>query len=400
MLTDDQLRDVRLSALLHDVGHGPFSHVSEAFFASYPEMKSKLSEPIFAKCEPKPHEVLSYLIVTSKAFKKFLDDNLLSKDYREAINLARVGDLIIGNVSDRWQEYLADIVNGAFDSDKFDYILRDCYFTGIRMTVDVNRIFHTVSIDKMKSYGRQGLVVDISGSIFIEQILFNKMLLFSSLYHHHKERAAECMLKSIFEAVRDYKLEINGFRLNRVADFLSLTDNDVLCLEGKPEPLVPLIKNLLHRNLLKRALVISRKTIKTTRSSSKKRVAEVHAAHHKLLSLGKDYAKVKELRQLIADEVGECTVYDIWLDLPDPPSFREAKQALIKITDKERKRLDKIFPISKWLETYAENKWKGHVFCPPIPKIRKKVGKIAQKVIREALDIEFSELATDYAKME
>jgi hypothetical protein len=81
-----------------------------------------------------------------------------------------------------------------------------------------------------------------------------------------------------------------------------------------------------------------------------------------------------------------------------PRSFREAKQTLIKITDEERERLDKIFPVSKWLETYAENKWKGHVFCPQIDNIREKVDKAARKVMKDFLILESNENATRYAK--
>jgi HD superfamily phosphohydrolase len=403
MIKEEHQRDVRLAALLHDVGHGPFSHVSESFFSSYNEVRQQFEKQTFSKCRPKPHEMLSYFVVTSPTFKNFLEENLKDKKYRVATpDLKKVGNLIVGMTDDPWEAYLSDIINGAFDSDKFDYILRDCYFTGIRMTVDVSRIFHTVSIDTKKTFNRQGLVVDVSGSIFIEQILFNKMLLFSSLYHHHKERAAECMLKSIYEATRDKKLKINGFDLNKVTDFLNLTDVDLLTTNGKPEDLIPLIRNLSQRNLLKRALVISRRTIKTNPSLSKeKREKQAEVAYRKLLNVGKDYAQVRQLRELIVDEIGGvCTVYEVWLDIPEPPSFREAKQAVIRVSEEERIRLDKIFPVSKWLETYAENKWRGHVFCPPDTKMRKQIAEAARKVIKKALDVEFDENAILYAKIE
>jgi len=197
-------------------------------------------------------------------------------------------------------------------------------------------------------------------------------------------------------------LKINGLTLSNVTDFLSLNDIDVLTTEGKPEELIPLVKNLSQRNLLKRALVISRKTIETGSGLSvDKKAKEEEAAYRKLLSLGKDPLQIRNLRELIANEVGgKYSVYDFWVDIPDPPSFREAKQALIKTAGEDRIRLDKIFPVSKWLETYAENKWRGHVFCPPVRTIRKQVNKVAQKVLKEALDIKFNENATLYAKIE
>jgi HD superfamily phosphohydrolase len=401
MLKDEHYHEVRLAGLLHDVGHGPFSHVSEAAFSMLPEFQEYLQDPKFGNCTPKPHEILSYLIVTSKAFKEFFRSNIQDKDYRINADFDRIGCIIIGNMEDQWEAYLADIINGPFDADKFDYILRDCYFTGIRMAVDINRILHTVSIDTKKSFGRQGLIVDLSGSIFVEQILFNKMLLFSSLYHHHKERAAECMLKSIFEIARDKELKINGLGLDKVTDFLSLTDLDFLHLEGKPEELRNMISNLSNRSLLKRALVISWYTIKPSNNLDKtKKEDEQKTAYKRLLSIGKDPNLVRKLREMIAEKIGwKCSVYDIWIDLPEPPNFREAKQVLVKITDEQRERLDTILRVSHWLETYAENKGKGHVFCPPDHEIRKEVNKAAQDVLKEALNIEFNDFATKYAKI-
>lgn len=400
MMTEQYSREIRLAALLHDVGHGPLSHVTECIYGQFPEMKMQCSQPKFSKCKAKPHEVLSYMIVNSAPFKQFFEQNIQTKSYRVMVDFQRIADMTVGYSDDPYQAYLSDIINGAFDSDKLDYIPRDCHFTGIKMGIDIDRIMYTVAIDTKKIRNRQGLVIDISGSPFIEQILFNKMLLYSSIYHHHKVRAAECMLKSVFEAARDFKLELNGFRFNKVVDFLSVTDSDILSLAGKPDEIAPLVRNILNRSLLKRALVISKSTIKTSIGAPKsKREAEAKMKYDKLLNLSKDPAQIRKLRELIVDEIGrKATVYDIWIDLPDPASFREAKQALIKTTEDERERLDKIFPVSKWLETYAENKWKGHVFCPPLGDLREKVDKAARKVIKDVLDIVFNEYATTYAK--
>jgi HD superfamily phosphohydrolase len=399
MINKQHSQEIRLAALLHDVGHGPFSHVSESIYGHFPEMKELYNNPKFSKCEPKPHEILSYLIVSSKSFKRFFEENIQRKSYRVMPDFQRIANIIVGDMEDPYQAYLADIINGAFDSDKLDYIPRDCHFTGIKMEVDIDRIMYTLSIDTQLTRGRQGLLIDISGAPFVEQILFNKMLLYTSIYHHHKVRAAECMIKSIFEAIRDYKLKVTGLSFKKVVDFLTVTDLDILSLHNKPDEIVPLIKNLLNRTMLKRALVISKKTIKTSSISKSKRKTELKMKYKRLLDLSKDVVEVRHLRELIADELGgEITVYDVWIDLPEPPRFREAKQALIKTGDNERKRLDQIFPISKWLETYAENKWNGHVFCPPYSKIREKVDLAARKVIKDLLDIEFNEDATKLSK--
>lgn len=119
-----------------------------------------------------------------------------------------------------------------------------------------------------------------------------------------------------------------------------------------------------------------------------------------MLSIRKDEKIVREIREQIAEKIGwKCSVYDLWLDLPQQPSFREAKQVLVKITDSQRGILDEILKVSHWLETYAENKGKGHVFCPPDTELRKEVNAAARSVLKDLVNIEFNDFATSYAKI-
>jgi len=389
MVDEQTIREIRLAGLLHDIGHGPFSHTSEVVFGQLPEVKEELkSNPKFSKVESKPHEMLSYMITTSKSFKDFFEDNLYNAPHTtKQIDLNKVANIIVGDMENPMDAYISDIINGTFDADKLDYIPRDCYFTGLKMEIDIDRIMYTVSIDTEKTSGRQGLAIDIGGAPFIEQILFNKMMLYTSLYHHHKVRTLECMYLSIFEACRDYNLEINGFSFDKATDFLSVTDMEILTLEGKPDEIKPFIENIRNRNLLKRALVISQGTIKKDlRLSEENADKDIKMKYHDLLKL--DPIRIRQLRDLIVEEIGrKITPYDIWIDLPDAPSFKEPSQTVIKITEKDRDTLDNIFPIDNWLITYAENKWKGHVFCPP--QYRNEVYNACKKIFKDELGIEF-----------
>jgi HD superfamily phosphohydrolase len=384
MFDTNTIEELRLAALLHDIGHGPFSHPSEEILIQLKDMQKALKDPKFSKA--KPHEILSYMIITSKPFKDFFDD-LMSK-YHRNWDIQKIANMIIGNTDGYDREfYKADLINGAFDCDKLDYIPRDAHFSGLKMEVDLDRIMHTTLIDFRRGYPRR-VCIDISGVHNVEQVLFNKVLLYSSIYHHHKIRAATCMLKSIFEIIYDYNIEFDGLNFRNSVDFLKIDDYDILSNFAKISEIRPIINNLKRRLLLKRALIISRRCIKNVLD------------YQRLIRFAEDPISIRELRELIVDEVdGICSVYEIWVDIPQPPSLREPSQCLVKVSKNKFVTLNKIFPADWWLTAYGETKLKGHVFAPPDNNIRKKVNEAAKRVFEEFHNIKFKKCATTEAKI-
>jgi len=147
--------ETRIAALLHDLGHGPFSHSSEKF---YEQLTDKAGNLIFgeygllAKENPSlfsrasASEVLTYLMVTTRSFETLWDKIVeMYKDRKpelRQVDLERVGSMILGvdeKVGDDGRFYRA-IVNGPFDADKLDYLPRDGYFTGLEIVVDIERL--------------------------------------------------------------------------------------------------------------------------------------------------------------------------------------------------------------------------------------------------------------------
>jgi hypothetical protein len=115
LTTEDSRRLVRLSALLHDIGHGPFSHVSEPLLQRYSD-KSKLK----VKSMDEVHESISCgIILHNKELAR-----LLSEEDREHI---------VGLLKGEYGFSLyKDIVSGPIDVDKQDYLLRDSHFCGVK----------------------------------------------------------------------------------------------------------------------------------------------------------------------------------------------------------------------------------------------------------------------------
>ena len=110
-LLDENENTVMAAGFLHDIGHGPFSHVLD-----YPLKK-------IAKTK---HEAVGSLIITSKL-------KLLEK--KHAIPLESVCEIINKQHQHR---FLSEIINGPLDADKLDYILRDSYHIGLRFAIDTD----------------------------------------------------------------------------------------------------------------------------------------------------------------------------------------------------------------------------------------------------------------------
>ncbi|TYO94789.1 HD domain-containing protein [Desulfallas thermosapovorans] len=391
----EELYCIRMAGILHDCGHGPFSHMSEMLFQHCDDLKEeKKSDPKLAATNPNAHEILSYLIVTSEAFKEFYNKNIATQVWGRKMDLDFIGELIIGYISDSQKGFLVDIINGAFDADKLDYIQRDSHFTGVQMILDLDRLFYTLDVitvyNEIRSREEKRLTIDVSGVSTLEQIVFDKMMLQSTVYHHQKVRAAEGLFSSIFEEIFEHKLTVYGKQFNSAADYLYLTDDDIYNLAKQsdiPQSCSILAHNLLNRNLPKRALAISGRTV------TKETVNNLW----KLMRLYENPKEMKSIREKIADEAkkteARITYKDIWLDMPKIAKFKEGDQWAIKSEghDKGYLTLHDLFPVDQWVKAFSQNKWMGHVYT--YQQYREVVHKASKKVIEDEYDIKFNDFS-------
>jgi HD superfamily phosphohydrolase len=167
---EEECLAVQLAALLHDVGHYPFSHaLEEAGFPSHEDLGiAKLA-----------HGELGNRLV------EIGGDTLPG----------RVGDLVGG----RSASALQGLVSGSLDLDKIDYLSRDAFMCGVPYgTVDVDRL--VASLTLVQVGGRLEVGVHEKGVSALESLLFAKYQMYRNVYWHHAVRAAPCMFK---RAVRD-----------------------------------------------------------------------------------------------------------------------------------------------------------------------------------------------------
>jgi HD superfamily phosphohydrolase len=161
------LRLVRQAALLHDIGHGPFSHVTEPILRKHTDTE-KLGVDVG---DSKIHEVISWQIIRTHPEIAYL----LSEKDREQI---------IGLLNGTWgYSYLQEIVSGPVDSDKQDYLLRDSLFSGVKYGVyDQERLRDTLLVHNDGDDKR--LAISIDGIHALEQFVLARYYMTTQVYRH------------------------------------------------------------------------------------------------------------------------------------------------------------------------------------------------------------------------
>jgi HD superfamily phosphohydrolase len=166
-LTAEEKRLVQLAALLHDVGHGPFSHVSEASLARFAD-RSTLPE---GQKPEKIHELVAARIIQEDTHIA----RLLTKEVREAV----VKLLADGH----GRPLLKQIISGPLDADKQDYLLRDSKFCGVEYGIfDPHQLQR--SLVAVGDAGREELMIEPDGVHAVEQFVLAKYYMTTNVYRH------------------------------------------------------------------------------------------------------------------------------------------------------------------------------------------------------------------------
>lgn len=275
-ITQDETSLVRLGALMHDVGHGPFSHV--------------LDELIHEKFGISHEDTTQNIVRRSEIADRLSEYGFSPK---------KMSDLAVGKQTGK-KKFLNDIIAGSLSADIMDYLQRDSYYTGAGFgKVTIERI-----IDSFEVYENR-LALQRDALYTFESLAVARYEMFKAVYFHKTVRAAESMILRSFEIADDYIHISDTTDLER---YLSRTDESVLheILSLRGDNQVNKSKELVKRYL-------SRKLIKCVYERiihRKERVAE------KILSAK---AMKDKLRQELASR---CNMDpdEIFIDLPTTPA--------------------------------------------------------------------------------
>ena len=206
---------LKLAALLHDIGHYPFSHALEE--AGLPH-----------------HEVLAERQLSNGAL---------------AARLAELGisaGRLLSLIQSPRAEPLAGLVSGSLDVDKLDYLSRDAWMCGVPYgVIDVDRLLTSLTIAAGPD-GRAALALHEKGLAALESLLFAKYQMYRNVYWHHAVRSATAMFK------RMVRRALAAGRLEPEA--VALATDDGLVHELMQEDATGLARQLRERRLAKRAL--------------------------------------------------------------------------------------------------------------------------------------------------
>jgi HD superfamily phosphohydrolase len=340
------------------------------------------------------HEVLASLLVESNSVREYLEE--LSAQYDVEFMPDRIARWILGNAEVGQQDrlYCAQVINGPFDADKLDYIFRDAHYSGLPLGMDLERLWSSCKVERDSARKTRILTLHQSSATPLEQILFNKINLFTVVYQHPKVRAAESMFQGVIEYIRaNGARRMCGRKLESATDYLWMTDDRFFgeALRRRPDnPLHGMIHDILYRRLFVRALTISNDTVQGPPS-----------AYQQLRQLNQSDASAYDERRQLAREIWEeadrpHSSHHIWLDLPADPPVREADKIFVRTASGGLTKLT--FPLNYWASLYATHKWHGHVFCPP--DCQQDVYDASKVVLRRRFGIEFKKSAGESSHVE
>ncbi|HJK57061.1 MAG TPA: HD domain-containing protein [Methanocorpusculum sp.] len=312
-----ETRTICCAALLHDIGHGPYSHASERLMQEYTQfshddIREQLKEPILAKQ---------------------LEKNSISPD--------EVAALISG--SHRY----AGIIHGDLDVDRMDYLLRDAHYTGAPYgNFDAERLTKSLAVVD------NTIVLNDSGISAAESLLIARTLMGPSVYYHHACRIAEEMF--LLACRSHFRKDIDAVR-----EFLTMDDvtATALLLNSDEEITRDLINRIRTRKLYKRAVY-----------AGKELVDRDHLPQTK--------SGIERLHTAIAETAGVAPD-KIILDIP--PLRKEMKMDIKVRNHHDLVPFEEIVPMIAMMNATRQGQWRLGVYAPA--ELRERVSDAAREVL-------------------
>jgi HD superfamily phosphohydrolase len=192
-ISEKEAESVHAAILMHDMGHGPFSHALES--SLIPDVR---------------HEKISLFFMESL-------NNQFNGKFSQAI------EIFTGKYP---KKFLCQLVSSQLDMDRLDYLKRDSFYTGVcEGVISSDRIINMLQVQNDK------LVVEVKGIYSIENFLVSRRLMYWQVYLHKTAIVAENMLEKILKRARQLIYEGNDLNICKQLDFF--LRNKITCSDFK-----------------------------------------------------------------------------------------------------------------------------------------------------------------------
>jgi HD superfamily phosphohydrolase len=296
-----QAERVRAAALLHDVGHCPYSHNIEDLLYRHT-----------GKYHDEVHDLIGSGPVAS----------VLSE---HGLNTDRIADLIAG------EGELGQLVSGELDVDRMDYLVRDAHHTGVPYgTIDHERLVRELR------FVDGDLVLDEGNVQTAESLLLARALMNPTVYQHHVARIAKSMLRRGTEQALDAGAT-DPETVRRMDDY------DLHALLRDCEASAEIARQLDERDLYKRAVW-----------------AEYDAVPDNLFDA--DHGTIRRYERDIADEAGVDPT-SVILDVPPEPTMTESTSQVL--VNGEVRQLGNQSTLVNALRAAQQDQWRLGIYAPP-----------------------------------
>jgi hypothetical protein len=341
-------RDVlTCAAILHDIGHGPFSHTLEAllrewFGIDHVDLTERI---IFGQYE-----------IFEENEKSFIDAPSVPEILENYdINKQLIVDIIRGS-SIKDKNYLTQLLNSPMDVDQLDYLQRDSYYTGVAYgMIDAGRLLQTmVILNDELAIKRKGINV-------VENILVARGLMYSTVYFHKTVRIADLMLSRAIEEIKDFE----------PFEFFSMTDSELFeDLKSRGDFQSEIAIRLKYRRLFKQAYVLP--------------AVNIDGEKNKIIKQLEEPAFRRKKEREIEEELNVPTGHII-IDVPFPdvylsePRIDRVDIKILMDDNKEIRRFGEFTPLADAIKSRKIPDWSLMVITDE--KYKEKVAKKVENIL-------------------
>jgi len=336
----DEEQELLVASLIHDTGHGPYSHATE---------------PLIKKFTDKSHEELGDIIFADRDRDK--DAESIAQTILGVVEDYRLDKgAIIRYVKGVKQNYFrkrdfSRILNGEIDIDKMDYLVRDSYYTGVAYGV-VDNIRLIQGLDFFKGE----VVITEKGVLPAEYLIFSRLLMQPTVYNHHTSRIAQLMFLNALADFIESATDITMVMIRR------MDDSEInIALRNGNNYQKEIVTRINERRLFKRAVYT--------------RINELADGIAEELS---EERKVEEVREEISARAGVDKKY-VLLDFQKPKGDELVEGAAKVVIGDELKNLQEVSPFVSLLNQAFQKEYKIGVYTTE--EYRIEVKRVAEGIL-------------------